>query len=172
MSQGSNSSPFDLGNNTRNSDELAGSQSTVQLLLRNFHGFKIRLNSRTQYQCISVYRWMDLKRFPHVKSPLGTPSLFLYTSRLSRSLTSFDLLFVDRLCPESVSVHLISNPLAAYRESVSAHIKSKPLTRGMDEKSFHGKRLQNTERKKNLPQRDLMTGAGEGGFLPQETDKE
>ncbi|GFW88286.1 hypothetical protein TNCV_820421 [Trichonephila clavipes] len=63
MSQGSNSSPFDLGNSPPSSGELDGSQSVVQLLLRNFHGSKIRLNSRTQYHC------RGLKRFPEVKSP-------------------------------------------------------------------------------------------------------
>ncbi|GFW77211.1 hypothetical protein TNCV_2726411 [Trichonephila clavipes] len=38
---------FTLGNSTQSRGELAGSKSTVQLLLHDFHGSKIRLTSRT-----------------------------------------------------------------------------------------------------------------------------
>ncbi|GFW54877.1 hypothetical protein TNCV_2655161 [Trichonephila clavipes] len=52
MSQGSNSSPFDLGKSTPSSGKFAGSQSAVQLLLHTFHGSKIRLNSRSFYSSL------------------------------------------------------------------------------------------------------------------------
>ncbi|GFX31758.1 uncharacterized protein TNCV_170911 [Trichonephila clavipes] len=121
---------FTLGNSTPSLGEFAGSKSTAQLLLRNFHGSKIRLTSRTKYHFPIVDRDPDRSRISPIRNPpyfVDSLSFFLLAEGTSQRLPQNPISFLGH----SRSPYIyVSNHLSPNHPSVICCSSAAPVDLG------------------------------------------